>query len=214
MLAWCLALLLASANGSVARGGTESPSLDRVRLPVIDVAVLAPTNMRASLVTSICAEAAAIWVPAGITFAWHRAASTAEADTFPLAVTIDDGSMGVKAGQTALGWISFTANDPDRSIHLSRAGAEDLLVQMATVERPAIGSHETLLGRALGRALSHELGHYLLKSRVHTPRGLMRATLPAYDFFAAARLGFELSAAERITAIRRVEQDAFRAGTH
>jgi len=39
--------------------------------------------------------------------------------------------------------------------------------------------HERLIGRALGRAFSHELGHYILKSKGHTSQGLMRATWPS-----------------------------------
>ena len=34
---------------------------------------------------------------------------------------------------------------------------------------------DRLLGRVLGRAVAHELGHFLLASKTHTPTGLMRA---------------------------------------
>jgi hypothetical protein len=52
---------------------------------------------------------------------------------------------------------------------------------------------DTFVGRALGRVLAHEIGHYLLASRVHTTEGLMRAAFdgdelrrPARDRFAIA----------------------------
>ena len=32
-----------------------------------------------------------------------------------------------------------------------------------------LAQREMLLARAMGRALAHELGHYLLASKIHTP---------------------------------------------
>jgi hypothetical protein len=40
---------------------------------------------------------------------------------------------------------------------------------------------DMFLGRALGRALAHEIGHYLLGTREHTARGLMRAQFAPQD---------------------------------
>jgi hypothetical protein len=40
---------------------------------------------------------------------------------------------------------------------------------------------ERLLPRALGRALAHELGHYLLARRAHSPTGLMREAFRPED---------------------------------
>jgi len=40
---------------------------------------------------------------------------------------------------------------------------------------------ETFIARALGRALAHEIGHYLLGTRQHTSRGLMRAQFAPND---------------------------------
>jgi hypothetical protein len=37
------------------------------------------------------------------------------------------------------------------------------------------------MGRLLGRSLAHELGHYLLGSRVHTEAGLMRRVYDRQD---------------------------------
>lgn len=45
---------------------------------------------------------------------------------------------------------------------------------------PVLAEHR--LGLVLGRAIAHEIGHYLLGTRDHAPRGLMRAQIDARDF--------------------------------
>jgi len=52
----------------------------------------------------------------------------------------------------------------------------------------------TLVGRALGRVLAHEIGHYLLASRVHTADGLMRASFDGDELLRPARGGFAVAA--------------------
>ena len=169
--------------------GRSLPSLERRLLPAIPVAVFAPPDITDSLVRRICAETDAIWKPAGITFEWHRVTSSDALRTRWLDVTIDDRSRDAEE-RAVLGWIAFTADGPQPSIYLSRSDTEALLVLTPGVEDKTISSHERLLGRALGRALSHELGHYFLRSKVHTPRGLMQAARPSEEFFRIGRDGF------------------------
>jgi hypothetical protein len=52
---------------------------------------------------------------------------------------------------------------------------------------------ETLVGRALGRVLAHEVGHYLLASRVHTADGLMRAVFDGQELLYPGRAGFAVT---------------------
>src|SRR5215471_1958414 len=165
----------------------------------VRVAVFAPGDVADSLVDLICAEASAIWGSAGITFEWHRVRSEAEAVTWPLDITIDDRRAHVEPGG-ALGWITFNGNRPERSIHLSRACADDLARSAPGRHDPTIAAHDTHIGRALGRALAHELGHYLLQSKAHTSHGLMRRTWSSDDSFAFGRKGFELTAEQRAMA--------------
>jgi hypothetical protein len=54
------------------------------------------------------------------------------------------------------------------------------------------GVEQELVGRAAGRVLAHEIGHYLLGWRAHTPDGLMRAGFGASALLDPARLGFEI----------------------
>jgi hypothetical protein len=185
-------ITIAGTNATSALGSPVHGLLRRM-----PVAVFAPADIKDSLVSRICAETEAIWNPAGITFEWHRVAATDTRQTSWLDVTIDEGPNDVHERQAALGWIPFTADSPQPSIHLSRPNAEELLLGTPSIEDKTSFTHETLLGRALGRALSHELGHYLLRSKVHTPDGLMRGVRSAEEFFRMSREGFELSAEER-----------------
>jgi hypothetical protein len=164
--------------------------------PPIRIGVLAPGGATDSLVDRIYVEAAAIWQSAGISFEWHRVGSEDEARRWPLEVTIDERRASVETGG-ALGWITFRADRPDRSIHLSRACAEEMLRTTPGLNDHTIASHEMLIGRALGRALAHELGHYLLRSKAHTSHGLMRGVWTPDDSFAVRRREFELTAEQR-----------------
>jgi hypothetical protein len=162
----------------------------------IPVAVFAPPDVTDSLVRRIFVEADAIWAPAGISLDWRRVTANA-AERWRLDVTIDDTQHDDQEWRAALGWITFRGDSVQTSIHLSRASVERLFLRTAGHTQTLLQTHEVLLGRALGRALSHELGHYLLQSKGHTTRGLMRATWPSDEFFAMNRSGFELSAHER-----------------
>jgi hypothetical protein len=210
-----LPILLAPGHEGTAENHITSSGTNTTRIvgsPVqgllrrMPVAVFARVNIKDSLVNRICAEADAIWRPAGITFEWHRVTSADTVRTGWLEVIIDERLQDVPDGQAALGWIPFAADGPQPSIHLWRLNAEALLLRTPGVEDKTISTHETLLGRALGRALSHELGHYLLRSKEHTPHGLMRAVRSSKEFFRISRDGFEPTAEEREAAARRVQQ--------
>jgi GNAT superfamily N-acetyltransferase len=179
-VSWIFLILLAAGHEASAQdlttmSGTITTRPDSLRVlgAAVPVALIASSHVSTSLLNRIWAETAAIWKPAGITFEWHRATTTDGARTSWLEMTIDEGRTDVQAGQAALGWIPFTEDRPMPSIHLSLSNAEELLLRTPGVEDKTIATHETLLGRALGRALSHELGHYLLRSKLHTPHGLI-----------------------------------------
>ena len=158
----------------------------------ISIAVVAPADLSESLLGGIFAEAASIWEPAGITFEWQRVASADAGRKSQLTVTIENPRDEHATLEAPLGWISFVAGTPDRWIHLSQASAEELIRRTPTALDTTLGAHERLVGRALGRAFAHELGHYLLKSKAHTPLGLMRAKWPSEQFLSVGRRGFEL----------------------
>ena len=175
-------------------------SLDGRVPSAISVGVFAPPDVTESLVIRVFDEAKAIWGPTDIAFDWHRITSKDMAAAWQVTVTIDDERKGFAERHGALGWIPFTADGPAPSIRLSRANAEALIRRTPGVTAATIVDHEILIGRALGRALSHEIGHYLLKSKLHTPHGLMRAVWPSDELLSNDRRGFELTAEQRAAA--------------
>lgn len=207
-IAFDLMLLLTwSSGGAVGRREAPRAPLRREVLPPIPIALHAPTGTDALLVNRICEETDAIWEPAGISFDWHIIAAKESPQPGQLDVTIEDRRRDLSRWQAAVGWITFTADGPEPSIHLSRLTAEDLLLRTAGLDDTTIAAHEELVGRALGRALSHEIGHYLLKSKVHTPHGLMRAIWSANEFFDFRRNGFKLTAEESQTAVQHAQHE-------
>jgi hypothetical protein len=171
----------------------------KASIPPLSLDVVAPADVTDSLVKRICTEAQAIWGDAGIAFACERHGSKDEAGGWTIEVTVDDRHTPL-GRDASLGWILFTNQGADRSIHLSRASAEALLRSTPDITDSTRFLHEALIGRALGRALAHELGHYIFQSRSHTARGLMRADWSSDEIFALNREGFELTSQERATA--------------
>jgi hypothetical protein len=172
----------------------------------IPIDVVVSTDVTESLVQRICTEAETIWRPAGITFEWHITLDwrrTGPADeSYHSAVSVTIGDSRPRVGSDgALGWITFIADRPGHSIYLSRAAAEGMLDRTRGLNTATVTAHDMLIGRAMGRALAHELGHYFLQSKTHTPAGLMRAALPSPEFFGLARKGFELTQKEQAAAV-------------
>lgn len=168
---------------------------------IISLAVIAGPDVEKPLVDRVVRETEAIWSAAGITIGWDRTTARSGAQ---IVVTIDDEAPGSSEEHGPLGWIPFTPSGPEPSIHLSRTRAEILCGQRPSILDRTIVGHRLLIGRALGRALSHELGHYLFQSKMHTSQGLMRATWPSDELFAMDRTGFELTADQRIEAQDRL----------
>jgi hypothetical protein len=65
------------------------------------------------------------------------------------------------------------------------------------------------LVRAMARAIAHELGHYLLASREHAARGLMRGQLTADDIMQPRRSSDRLDRAQ----VERLRRGELFAGT-
>jgi hypothetical protein len=194
-LRFSLAILAIGAASATAFAGTPAPRDRRA----VTIALVTAQDVDPPLMDQIVEEAGAIWNAAGITFEWTRATAPTASKARRIAVVIDD-----EEAQTALpepvgplGWIRFTPNGPEPLIHLSRARADFLCSHWSTSENLTPGGRQRLLGRALGRALAHELGHYLLQSKTHTRRGLMRAAWPADQLFSLDRRRFELTAEQR-----------------
>jgi hypothetical protein len=155
----------------------------------VKVTVDRASDISESVVDAMLVETTAIWHTLGLDL--ERA--TPEGDVAATTVRVIITDEGVSAPNEPLGWIRFlTPRDPEPIIHLSRAAALRLLASTSRLQRLPQQRRELLLGRMLGRALAHQIGHYLLRSNMHTPSGLMRPTWPLELLIANDRVGFKL----------------------
>lgn len=165
--------------------------------PPIVVNISAAPNVSASLIAMVIAEADAIFRSAGVSFIWRRGESTLAS----LQVAIGNEAGTAPQGRTALGWITFEDGRPEQAIYVSYANAELFMENSSSVvglvHQMTIAERNTMLGRAMGRALAHELGHYLLATKTHTAKGLLKAVRSATEFFSSDRTRFELEPAQR-----------------
>jgi len=205
------ASVLASSFAGVAAPATSS-------IPPMAVNVTVAANVSPALVTRLLAETDAVWRASGFTFVWRMTPrelvpheSVSEAGPYMptrLHVVIGNDTGAAQGDRIQLGWIVFDGeHTPEQQIYLSYENAQrylaasrdvvGLIANMPTIQRL------TLMGRVMGRALAHELGHYLLASKVHTRRGLMQAARTAYDFFSINRDGFDIDSAQRLAIASR-----------
>jgi hypothetical protein len=186
---------IAAGVSIIASGGADPPQIT----PPVHVTVVATAAADRSFVNAMLGEAAAIWRAAGVTILWRTPpAGRSALRATEITVTLHDGYFQSPDGYARLGWITFVGPEaPEPVVHLSLGNAVELMNRTSSLSEAPGGWREYLLALALGRALAHELGHYLLKSTAHEPRGLMRAARPSSDFFSPSRLGFELTADQR-----------------
>jgi len=106
----------------------------------------------------------------------------------------------------SLGWIEFIDGQPFNTITVSVTAARTLLQASRWGVFPKI-VQRTFLTRALARAIAHEIGHYLLASREHAARGLMRGQLTADDIMQPLAASYRLGRSE-VARLRRGVQFA------
>jgi len=198
------------ASTIVAAGIPEASSSAAV--PPMIVTVISSADMSPRLVAAVLAEADAIWRAAGVSFVWRRVApitptpQSVERDPYlsnTLRITIGHArGAGRGDGLLPLGWIVFDdVRVPEQEIYLSQANAQALMESASAVvgivNQMPPSQRDTLIGRAMGRALAHEIGHYLLASKSHTDRGLMKAVLTAVELFQPGNSTFRIEPAQR-----------------
>jgi hypothetical protein len=134
-------------------------------------------------------QAAEIWRPEGVivgTAADSASCAIAPAVEFVTVVMAAAPRISTKLNLPRLGEILFDANgEPHAEIVIASGFLQQEIEKQAWSGRALANRPEALrqtaAGRAIGRVLAHELGHYLLKTREHQHRGLMRPVyaLPA-----------------------------------
>jgi len=204
--------LVASTAFAAAPAATTTATIP----PMIVNVSIAAADVSPDLIKRALAETASLWRSSGVTFVWQRAPRVAAASSvagpyLPNAMHLiigNDRGVG-RDGKRPLGWILFDAVDaPQQEIYLSYANAMTMMEEARGVvglaaEMPR-AQREILVARAMGRALAHELGHYLLASKQHTPQGLMKAVLTATELFTTDTSALRLEAAQRSAVVARL----------
>ena len=199
------AIVAAALTAAVAPPAPAAPAA--LSIPPIVVDLAAVTDVSASVVSYAIEETQALFRGAGIRFIWRRN----ERSLGALRVVITTESGPLREGKTPLGWVLFENGEPSREIHLSYDNAQRFMELsrevVGIVHHKTIAERERLLGRALGRALAHELGHYLLATKQHTKKGLLKGSRTAQEFFSADRSAFSIDLAERRLIAARVRKE-------
>jgi hypothetical protein len=121
-------------------------------------------------------------------------------------VVTADGPLTSRFDRDAVAAIFFAGETPTNQIRLaSPSSIIDALRQRGhpLAAAPAAGrEQQRLVGRVLGRALAHELGHYLLASKMHDASGLMRGELPLFELAELNDRGGLALDASRLAALR------------
>ena len=199
-----------------------APAASPSAIPPIIVSVTTAGDLSPALIARIFKETDAIWRPGGITFLWRlvtrEAVSFARAgETGPyvpntLRLDIGNASGQRRDGRMPLGWIVFDdVTTPQQEIYVSYTNAQAVMAEsrgvVGVIAEMPIVQRETLLARAMGRALAHELGHYLLASKEHTKRGLMKAILNATELFMSDARGLRVEPAQAGAIAARLRGD-------
>jgi hypothetical protein len=186
-------LALFPATGPAASALDVNAMSTRLRLRVEIVFDGMP--MPPKLEESAMKEARLIWQPYGVDV--HTSGECDVDDgAVRLAVSLVDHET-LRAFPDALGSIQFNSGVPEPAIAMY---PDKIAALVSTVELfgrnertfPA-AIHNLVVGRALGRALAHEIGHFLLRTRRHSPAGLMRALQPIRSLVETDRRLFVLS---------------------
>src|SRR5262249_180580 len=131
--------------------------------------------------------------------------------TLNVVIGTEEGPLRREGGTMPIGWVRFENDEPLREIHLSYENAvrfmEDSREVVGVVNRKTQAERDSLLGRLLGRGLGHELGQYLLATKAHTHKGLLKGSRSAQEFFGPDRTTFAMDMNERRLVAARARKE-------
>jgi hypothetical protein len=145
---------------------------------------------------------------------WNRYADVSVRDAGdPLAVMADD-VLTVRITDRrsntgdGLGWIDFIDGQPSRTIWVSRTEITELAQRGKWGGRPVVywppTMRDAFVRRAVAVAIGHEIGHYLLRSKLHSRTGLMRAGFTVEDVMRGVSARTGLDAQQQATLSQRM----------
>ncbi len=183
---------------SAALAGVPAPATpNALSVPPVMIDVVTAPDVSPAVVSIAIEEMQALFRSAGVRFIWRQGMHPAGA----LRVVFSAETGPAREHTMPLGWLNFENGQPTREIHLSYVNAERFMEDsrevVGIVSQKTLAEKHRLLGRALGRALAHELGHYLLATTNHTPKGLLKGSRTAQEFFSVDRTAFAMNLAEK-----------------
>jgi hypothetical protein len=153
---------------------------------------------------SVGDEAAAIWLRYDVRLRWIVAQDAIGNGAYgALRILVErEARLPLTPWRRPLGFINFVAGrDPIGDIHLSTAHVAWLTQNARLAGKPfdelPLVLRRRVMARIVGRSAAHEIGHYLLRSPVHTPSGLMRASFTVGEFLEEGIWRYSLDAAQR-----------------
>jgi hypothetical protein len=137
-----------------------------------------------------------IWAPYGVTLEGlvQPCKATGDGPVLKVRIRRQENVRPASIPRGTLGNIYFVAGKPTPLIDLWADEAMRVMSGSHVGFNQALSDPRTRqeMGRLLGRSLAHELGHYLLESRVHTEEGLMRRVYDQQDGKTKIRGSFSL----------------------
>ena len=187
-----VAALTAAAVLCLLGSAAAAPSGPRIEL------VFGGPAMPWRLEASAMEEVRGIWAAYGVDVRATGPGESGRDGAIRLAVVLVERSY--EPATQALGSIRFFGDVPDHNITIYFSAIAALVSTFRISGHPdyewPTALRDATLGRVLGRALAHEIGHFLLRSRTHSPRGLMQLSQALTDLVSLDRRPFTLSAGE------------------
>jgi len=172
-----------------------TPPSPRMRVDIAFQGLPMPSRLEASAME----EVTHIWAEYGVDIQAVNPGEPRRDDAVRLSVVLAN-LPNTPTAPGMLGSIPFLDDTPEPVIILYPRAITTLV---SGVKVSALPDHDwpfllrdLIEGRVLGRALAHEVGHYLLRSRQHSPLGLMRARQSTFDLVSLDRRHFTLSTVE------------------
>ena len=158
----------------------------------ISLAFPPATPLSPAVRAAAVAEAAAIWAPRGVLVDSGEPFS-------PMVLTVvtapPAAARGAYAPLAAIVFLPDGTPEPRILVYLSailRLLSSARFLGLEETHWPP-GLRETIVGRVVGRVVAHEIGHYVMRSRLHTEDGLMRSFQRADDLAGPARAPFAVA---------------------
>jgi hypothetical protein len=195
--AWTAGEALGQSAGSSAMGDpVGTPAAADSRAPVIAIE-MSEATLQGGAARLIRRELDRLWSPYGLNVAWTDGVASDSGECVAVKVVFTDDEPGIKAGPNRLPLgIVYRVGDLYRRVIFVSPAAVMRLVRKSSNEPRESQLVDSLHARMMARVISHELGHILLESEAHAPRGLMRGRFRPSDVVQHGREPFTLEPGE------------------